>query len=309
VPVAVTSTGGAPLALAGAHSLTTLVTDPRPAFRFAFVLDLGPLPASAAPVFDAASTQLHAVFEPLDVPVPAEAMHDAGGLVVVELGEPRRVHAVRLKSPRTRGGFGAADGKLAAKGARAHGSIRLFRLDGDNVSDKPTATAPLGAGRVATFDDDFTDARFAIGFDEGALELGDLAQVTLRSYPTDPRLAVADAATLAAEPFFFHAAGQLAAATVDAGTQLAQALQQHADGAALDVDHQLPRRNLRQAPHAVERPPRFVVFERGERRTRPAAELVFDESGHDLDVESAVGRDRSGRVERALERTRHDCGD
>ena len=239
MPVTVKTTGGAPLALVATHTVTGAVSDPRPAFRFAFVLDFGPLPPTASLLVDAAATQLHAVFEPLDVQVPSASMHNDNGVVIVELDAPRQVHAVKLKSAGAQKGFqeevAKSPGTAKLKAERAHGEIRLFRLDGENISDKPTATALIGGGRTAVFGDEFTDARFAIGLDEGALQAADIAQVTLRSFPTDPRIALADANTLAADPFFFHAAGQLVAgdpaATVDGGAALAGALQQLADAA------------------------------------------------------------------------------
>ena len=235
--VTVKTTGGAPLALVGTHPVTAAVAEPRPAFRFAFLLDLGPLPSTASLLVDAAATQLHAAFEPLDVQVPPSSMRNGDEVVIVELDAPRQVHAVTLKSAAEKKGI-VEDfriGPSKAKAGHVHGSIRLFRLDGDTISDKPTATAALGTGWTAFFGDEFTDARFAIGFDDGALDAGDLASVTLRSFPTAPRIALANAASLEADPFFFHAAGQLAggdpAASVDGGESLAAALQQFADTA------------------------------------------------------------------------------
>jgi hypothetical protein len=237
VAVTVKTTGGAPLALVGVHPVTVSVGEPRPTFRFAFLLDLGPVPPTASLAFDAAATQLHAAFEPLDVQVPQSALSNGNDVVIVELEARRQVRAVKLKSAAERKGIveDLSTASAQARPAHGHGSIQLFRLDGDNLSDKPTATAALGPGRTAVFGDEFTDARFAIGFDDGALEVADLAFVTLRSFPTAPRIALADAASLEADPFFFHAAGQLAGgdpeASVDGGAALAAALQQFADTA------------------------------------------------------------------------------
>ncbi|HEY6017982.1 MAG TPA: hypothetical protein VIU16_14440, partial [Gaiellaceae bacterium] len=183
--VSVTDTTGTPLGLVGLHQIATAVTTPRPAYRFAFVLDLGAVPTTSSILVGAADAVLHAAFEPVDLQAPPAALSDSDGVVVVELPAPRRVVAVQL--------HGADFGRRHERGdgrERPHGRIRLFRMDGDAVSEQPTTTAPLGLDRRASVADEFVDARFAIGLDEGPLTTADLAHVTLRSFPTDPRIAV-----------------------------------------------------------------------------------------------------------------------
>ena len=102
----VTDTTGAPLAIVGPHDLTTTVTEPRPAFRFSFVVDLGALPPTGSLVVDPAATELEAAFEPLDVQVPATALRNGDDIVIVELDAPREVRAVQLKEPPLRRGGG-----------------------------------------------------------------------------------------------------------------------------------------------------------------------------------------------------------
>ncbi len=229
VSAKVTDAGGMPLAVVGPHDLTTAVTEPLPYFRFSFVLDLGALPPTASLLVDPEATQLEAVFEPLDVQAPLTATQNGDGVVIVELDAPREVHAVQLKGAIS----GSGSGKLAP-----HKVVQLFRLDGEKPSDNPTVSATTNVGGTAVFDgpEAFVDARFVIGLEDGTLAAADVAGVTLRSYPTDPRLALADAATGAADPFFFHAAGRLAAgdagAAVHGGAALAKALQAFADARA-----------------------------------------------------------------------------
>jgi hypothetical protein len=236
VAATVTDAAGAPLAILGPHDLTTAVTEPRPGFRFSFLLDLGALPPTGSLLVDAATTQLEAAFEPLDVQPASAALRNGDGIVIVELDAPREVRSVQLKEVGFKqGGFkeGGRNGKHAPPPAPK--VVRLFRLDGEKPADKPTISATTGSRATAVFagPEPFVDARFAIGLEDGMLASSGLARVTLRSYPTDPRLALADAATGAAEPFFFHAAGLLqagdTAATVHGGAAFADALQAFVD--------------------------------------------------------------------------------
>jgi len=230
VAATVTDAAGMPLPILGLHDLATAVTEPRPGFRFSFVLDLGALPPTGSLLVDPATTQLEAVFEPIDVEAAPAALRDGDGIAIVELDAPREVRSVQLReiAPK-RGGIG----KLTPPPPRV---VRLFRLDGEKPADKPTTSATTGARATAVFaaPEPFVDARFAIGVESGTLAAADVARVTLRSYPTDPRLALADAATGAAEPFFFRAAGLLeagdAGAAVHGGAAFAKALQAFVDG-------------------------------------------------------------------------------
>jgi hypothetical protein len=230
VAATVTDEAGAPLSILGPHDLTAAVSQPRPGFRFSFVLDLGALPPTGSLLVDPATTQLEGLFEPLDVQAPATALQNGDGIVIVELDAPREVRSVELREiGHKRGG----DGKLTPTAPSK--VLRLFRLDGEKPADKPTTIATTGARATAVFagPEPFVDVRFAIGVENGKLAAEHLARVTLRSYPTDPRLALADAATGEAEPFFFHAAGLLqagaAAATVHGGAAFAKALQAFVD--------------------------------------------------------------------------------
>jgi hypothetical protein len=221
VTAAVTDAGGLPLAIVGPHDVTTPFTEARPGFRFSFVLDLGELPPTGSLLVDPEATQLEAVFEPLDVQAPPTALHNGDGVVIVTLAAPREVHSVQLKGAVSGSGGGTLPPNTV---------VQLFRLDGEKPSDHPTTGAKIDAGATAVFDGPeaaFVDARFVIGLEHGTLAAADIARVTLRSYATGPRMALADAAT-GADPYFFHAAGQLAAgdaaAAVHGGAALATAL-------------------------------------------------------------------------------------
>ncbi len=119
-------------------------------------------------------------------------------------------------------------------------SLELCRLDGHTPAEKATVTVPLTNGVAALSPpSDFTDTRLALRLTkDGApetLRSSDISQLLLRSYPTSPRLGIADPADLSKVSFFWQAVGEIGKAApadlgeVKAGEDLAQALQRHLD--------------------------------------------------------------------------------
>jgi hypothetical protein len=203
-------------------------------------------------IIDPEAATLTAVFRPYDYDAlssgePLEATLTAfDGAVVAELDVPRQVRQVCLSSSSVLGpGY----------------SVGFYRLDGDALADKPTVTAKLqsikpvdeslnaglekaveqpSSARVATLtaNSEFTDKRFAIrleGTDDPALGVGNLLGMKIRSYPTGPRLGLANPEDPDSAVFFWQATGEVGKAmpeedgNVEAGKAFAKALQRHLD--------------------------------------------------------------------------------
>ncbi|HKI04622.1 MAG TPA: hypothetical protein VKK31_21765 [Thermoanaerobaculia bacterium] len=179
---------------------------------------------------------LRAALEPLDFPLAGAALASRlapgpDGALVVSLEAPRQVVRVRLAGhqERERDRLGRDRDRLPL----LHDTLEFHRMDGDAVSEKPTATAAVRL-RAATLDDDFVDARFALRLAglSGPLPLaaGDVGRIDLRSYPATPRLHVLDPADPGSATPVWQVAGEVgkgvpaAAGAVDAGPELARAL-------------------------------------------------------------------------------------
>ena len=107
----------------------------------------------------------------------------------------------------------------------------------------PKRSGAFRLTNVATLPTDFTDARFGLRLRNGStpLQINHLAGLTMRSYPSAPRLGLAAPTDLAGPnalgaPIFFSRldgeigkAGDANAGQIDAGKALAEALQQHVD--------------------------------------------------------------------------------
>lgn len=154
--------------------------------------------------------------------------------VIVTLDAPRQVREIHLSADTT---------------SESKYSLEFYRLDGNTLSDSPTATVTL-EDNVATLptDSDFTDIRFAIRLKDSdgepvALETSDIVAIQLRSYPTGPRFGIAPITTSESEDsddlvspiFFFQMPGEIREATSGQGEfsvghqELADALERHLD--------------------------------------------------------------------------------
>lgn len=202
-------------------------------------------------IIDPEAATLTAVFRPYDYDAlssdePLATLTAFDGAVIVELDVPRQVRQVCLSSNSVPG---------------PDYSVGFYRLDGDALADKPTVTAklqstklveesldaglekavgqPSSAG-VATLiaNSDFTDRRFAIrlvGSNEISLGIGNLLGMKIRSYPTGPRLGLANPEDPDSAVFFWQATGEVGKAepeedgNVEAGKAFAEALQRYLD--------------------------------------------------------------------------------
>ena len=179
---------------------------------------------TSAFVVDEAATLLTGTFGPHtydglrpDNPALAANVSAAGANLMVQLDGPRQVLAVTPK-----GSY----------------SVELYRIDAGTPSAQPTETTNDGTiGGPA-----FTGATFAVVLKSGgtakpAPTVNDLQRISLRGYPTGPRLGIAGP-NLQSIDFFWHANGQVGttvpAAAGDlgaAGTALAKALARYLDSA------------------------------------------------------------------------------
>jgi hypothetical protein len=154
-----------------------------------------------------------------DNPALAAKVTAAGVNLMVQLDGPRQVLAV------------------APKGSY---SVELYRVDAGTVAAQPTETTSDGNGTIGG--PAFTDATFAVvlksgGTAKAAPAVNDLQSISLRGYPTGPRLGIADP-KLQSIDFFWRANGQVGttvpAAAGDlgaAGSALAKALTRYLDSA------------------------------------------------------------------------------
>jgi hypothetical protein len=154
-------------------------------------------------VVDDRATVLAGAFSPLcydalnpGQPLPAAQVSAPGGALLFQLDGPREIRS------------------LAAGSC----SIELYRVDAGKIAALPTVvTADGNVGPPG-----FTDSAFGVvlksdGVAKSPLNAADVSKVNVRSYPTGPRIGVADAA-LQSVTFFFRANGEIGkSAPVSAG--------------------------------------------------------------------------------------------
>jgi hypothetical protein len=159
-----------------------------------------------------------------DEPALKALLSNSGGAVVVELDAPRQVSEIRLSS-----------GKASGAGY----SVELYRLDGNTLTEKPTASAGV-QNNAAVFPESvgFTDARFAARLEGPAspsLSTGDLAAVQLRSRFAGARIGLSDPNEPSSATFFWPPPEDTAETppssliNVEAGNVLAAALDRYLD--------------------------------------------------------------------------------
>lgn len=168
-------------------------------------------------------------------PALAAQLSNVDKAVLIELDAPRQLRAVRLNSTLAPGASSQVtvhrvDGPqvvaVATTAAGWESAFSAFRteLSNDRLPHRQTAQATSGgltalsqaqkltrALTVATFTTDFTDARFGLRLSNSptTLTTNHLAGVTVRSYPSAPRLGLADSNNLAAPTFFLRLAGEI----------------------------------------------------------------------------------------------------
>lgn len=187
-----------------------------------------------AMTIDSDATDLRAVFNCHDYYLGVsdlDAVRDTpGAMTTIRLDGPRQVLAIQISTGTT---------------LSPAGFLEFYRLDGNTPADSPTisvgvsdglAFVPNGAG--------FVDARFAIRLmdSEGKATSPSVHAIRLRSYPTGPRLGIADPAKLEAHPDdrslvtgFWQSPGVTDEASadlgiVDAGKKMAAALERFLNG-------------------------------------------------------------------------------
>jgi hypothetical protein len=140
-----------------------------------------------------------ALAEPGNSPL-AIAAHEMEGVLVITLDVPRRVRQIDLAPDKAGGDY----------------EICLFRLDGDALTTNPTITARHGQALTG----DFTDRRIGMRLrrsgspDYEPMARSDLAGLYLRSYPTTPRLGLADPVKPDDITYFWQYAGEIRETTV-----------------------------------------------------------------------------------------------
>ena len=183
------------------------------------------------------ATTLKANFQPYDYDVLdtqtesllAATVTNSSEAVIIALNAPRTVRQVKLST------------------SILDESLKLYRLDGNVLTDNPTVTASA-ENRLVTFSNDeaFTDIRFAIQSTvRSQLRRTHLNSLHVRSYPTGSRIGIADPAILGSTDlqdlssitFFWRIDGEvgktipLIQGRVDAGEALANELQRYLDQA------------------------------------------------------------------------------
>lgn len=217
-----------------------------------------------------AQTKLRGRFLPYEydakaVPNPALAaqIKTVGNALLVELDAPRQLRAVRLSNALAPGASSKVtvhrvDGEHVVEEATTeagwHNAFATLAVDLINqpfnraqplravaggVTDSTNSQVQqlARAINVATLAADFTDVRFGLRLRNSptALTPNLLGELTVRSYPSAPRLGLADPQTLMTPTFFLRLAGEIGkdgdanAGQVDAGALLAGALQQYVD--------------------------------------------------------------------------------
>ena len=199
---------------------------PRRFFQNVLYLHFPADPFASGFVVDDGATVLRGSFGPHtydglhpDNPALAAKVTAAGANLTVQLDGPRQVLAV------------------APKGSY---SVELYRVDAGTVAAQPTETTSDGNGTIGG--PAFTDVTFAVVLKSGGTPkpgptVGELKSISLRGYPTGPRLGIADP-KLESIDFFWRASGQVGttvpAAAGDlgaAGAALATALTRYLDSA------------------------------------------------------------------------------
>ena len=222
---------GAPRSATGGWQITSLVeVPPLRFFRQVVRLSFETGDIADRIEIEPENTTLEAVFQPYDYDAlapsaPSKAsLTTSGGAVIATLDAPRQIRQVRLSS-----------GTVSEPGY----AIEFYRLDGSTLADKPSASASVQSN-VATLPSnvDFTDGRFAVrlkGPTGPSLKAGDLAGLQIRSYPTGPRLGIADPDDPDSAIFFWQASGELGKTVpadqgnVDAGEAFATVLGRYLD--------------------------------------------------------------------------------
>lgn len=112
---------------------------------------------------------------------------------------------------------------------RQGGTVEVYRVDGNTLADAPTVSAASGTALPA--DPPFVDLRFAVRQRSGSahrtLAPGDLTGLGLRGLPTGARIGIAPAADPSAAVFFSRPGEGAQAGDVNAGEEMAAALQRH----------------------------------------------------------------------------------
>jgi uncharacterized protein YjbI with pentapeptide repeats len=191
-------------------------------------------------VVDDAATVLTGSFGPHtydglhpDNPALAAKVTAAGANLMVQLDGPRQVLAV------------------APKGSY---SMELYRVDAGTVAAQPTETTSDGNGILSG--PAFTDVTFAVvlksgGTAKAAPTVNDFKSISLRGYPTGPRLGIADPA-LQSIDFFWRANGQVGTTVpAGAGAALAKALTRYLDSAWQALKGAPPPGRFEPAPRKV----------------------------------------------------------
>lgn len=155
----------------------------------------------------------------------AQVQATSGDHIVVTLPAPREVRRIHVRST-----------LISGSGNR----LGLYRVDRTVRAEEPTVTASIGSNGVATYPVGFIDAHFAVGLnrsDGSGVRLGvsDIEEVTVRAYPTLPRLAFMNPDDPATQTAFWQFPGEIvgassASARVDAGQAFTDAFQHYVDG-------------------------------------------------------------------------------
>lgn len=196
-------------------------------------------------------------------PALAAQIKTVGDALFVELDAPRQLRAVRLgnalapgasskvtihrvdgdhvvEEATTEAGWNNAFATLAVdlinQPFNRARPLRAVSGGATNISNSQVQQF-VQAINVAALSADFTDARFGLRLRNSPTTLTTnlLSGLTVRSYPSAPRLGVADPQALTAPTFFLRLAGEIGkngdanAGQVDAGALLTAALQQYVD--------------------------------------------------------------------------------
>lgn len=195
-------------------------------------------------------------------PALAAQMKAVGNALLVELDAPRQLRTVRLSNAfaprasskvtvhRVDGDHVVEEATTEAGWNNAFATLAVDRINQPFTRARPLRAVSGGAPNIshsqaqpfvqainiATLAADFTDVRFGLRLRNNptALTPNLLHGLTVRSYPSAPRLGLADPQTLT-PTFFLRLAGEIGkdddatAGQVDAGALLAGALQQYVD--------------------------------------------------------------------------------
>ena len=196
-------------------------------------------------------------------PTLAAQIKTVGNALLVELDAPRQLRAVHLSNAFAPGASSRVTvhrvdgGHIVEEATTEAGWYNAFATLAVDLTHQPFNRAqPLraavggvtdisksqveqlaGAINIATLSADFTDARFGLRLRNSSTALTPnlLSGLAVRSYPSAPRLGVADPQSLTTPTFFLRLAGEIGkdgdanAGQVDAGALLAGALQQYVD--------------------------------------------------------------------------------